>query len=693
MAGSHFKSNDSAPQRPQATPRAPQVPQVPQVSRGAQSQQQTGYSAQRTTAGAGSSWNDDNDLPEFAGTGTKESYHDFNLPYSASGARTSTTSDGLVRKRHKRGKRRRKVIGIAVVVVLLALIVGAGVSGVMLLRSAKSVKAQASSAVSLVKDVKTQVMAGEFSSLPASAQQIDDVCQSIKSETSSPLWTAASYLPVVGSDITAARTLVNSLATVSKDGLLPVAQELSQATPGKLFADKTINVSAVEAVVNALADSGEVFQTANDQVQAIGDTNISQITELVETAKHGFEAIDSAVEVSQKLAPVLPEMLGANGQTRSYLLVAENNVEIRARGGFGGSQGLITITDGKMEIGDFVSSISLDSADALTVTDEEQTLFNGFTQHMGSYSGDAFYTPDFPRASELVSQMWQKKYGQTVDGVVAMDPVFLQYLLGLVGGVTLPDGTAVDGTNAATVLMHDVYWNYAVSETDAIFASVAGAAFDKIMGNIGNADMAQLVQVFQKGCGEGRFIVWMNDTQEEDAIKDMGLAADLSTDTTGTPTLGVYVNNYSFSKIDWYLNLNTDVGVGTQNADGSMVYQVTTTLQNTLKSSEVSSLPDYVANSVYENGTITDRGNERLGVYLYAPAGGTISDVQISGSDLSLEQATHDGLDVQHGVVNLRADETCTITYTVTTSAQASGDELAVSTTPTCQAARDSSAQ
>ena len=59
---------------------------------------------------------------------------------------------------------------------------------------------------------------------------------------------------------------------------------------------------------------------------------------------------------------------------------------------------------------------------------------------------------------------------------MGIDPVFLQYLLGLVGNVSLPDGTVVDGTNAAKVLMHDVYWNYPVEESDGIFASVASAA-------------------------------------------------------------------------------------------------------------------------------------------------------------------------------------------------------------------------
>lgn len=631
---------------------------------------------------------------EFAGSGSKEEFYDFNLPYGGNGEDAGVTEDGLVRHRHHKEKKTGRIVGTVVLVVLLVLIVAGGVGGFMLFRSAQSVKAEASSAVSLVSGLKDKLTAGDFSALPDDAKKIDDLCTSIKSETDGPLWTVASYVPVVGGDISAARTLVDALADVSSDGLVPMASKLADATPGKLIqSGGTVNVSALQAVADSLASSSEVFEDANDRVQAIGGTHISQVTSLVKTAKDGFGMLDGAVSAAKRVAPVLPQMLGVNGQTRNYLVIAENNVEIRARGGFGGSQGVISVTDGSMSVGEFKPAISLDQSQALPITDEETPLFNSITGHMGMNSGDALYTPDFPRAASLDSQLWEIKYGQHIDGVVAMDPVFLQYLLGLVGNVSLPDGTVVDGANAAKVLMHDVYWNYPVAETDGIFASVASAAFDKIMNGMGDVDMAQLVSVFEKGCGQGRFIAWMSDAKEESALKEMGISAALPSakDTSAAPVTGVYVNNYSYSKIDWYLNLDSELGVGTQAGDGSCSYQITTTLTNTLKKSEVDKLPDYVASAMINADGSPNRGNERLGVYLYAPAGGTITDVQVNGSDLKLASAKHNGLDVQYGIVDLLPEETCTITYKVTTSKESGSKPLTVQMTPTCQAARNDS--
>ena len=47
--------------------------------------------------------------------------------------------------------------------------------------------------------------------------------------------------------------------------------------------------------------------------------------------------------------------------------------------------------------------------------------------------------------------------------------------------------------------MHDVYWNYPVEESDGIFAAVASAAFDKILGGIGDVDVTKLVGAFERG--------------------------------------------------------------------------------------------------------------------------------------------------------------------------------------------------
>lgn len=625
---------------------------------------------------------------EFAGSGSKEDYYDFGLNYG-SDASSSSTSDGLVRHRHRKGERKKRHTGAIIAAVVAVLLVALGASGFMLLNSAKTVKSEAKEAVEIVGGLKDKVTSGDFSTLPDDAKKIDELCNSMKAETSSPLWAAASFIPVYGSDINAARTMIDALSDVSSNALVPMADNLSQATPGKLFQDGMINVSALQTVADSLSSSSKVFKSANEKIQGIGDTHISQVTELVDKAKDGFATLNGAVDAAEKVAPVLPQILGANGQTRHYLVLAMSNVEIRACGGFPGSRGVMSVTDGKLELGDFVKvDMMKEPLSPLPITDEEANLFTtgwgltGFNT-LGYTMGDVTMTPDYPRAAQLASDMQKAIVGDDIDGVFAVDPVFLQYMLGVVGGTQLPDGTVVDGSNAAKVLLHDIYWNYPVEEQDAIFAAVAGSAFNKIVDELGSSDITKIAAAIEKGASEGRILMYSRNDDEEKAAKALGISGALQTDTSEAPILGVYVNNYSYSKMDWFLDKRVTIDSSVENADGSTTYRVTTSLKNTMTPQEKAEMPGYFQG---HNGISQDIDDEVLRLYLYAPAGGSISDIKTSGSgSIEMNEATHDGLKVAWGGVHMLLGQDIKVEYTVTTSKDSGHKELKVRTTPTAQ--------
>lgn len=625
---------------------------------------------------------------EFAGSGSKEDYYDFGLNYG-SDASSSSTSDGLLRHRHRKGERKKRHTGAIIAAVVAVLLVVLGTGGFMLLNSAKTVKSEAKEAVEIVGGLKDKVTSGDFSTLPDDAKKIDELCNSMKAETSSPLWAAASFIPVYGSDINAARTMIDALSDVSSNALVPMADNLSQATPGKLFQDGMINVSALQAVADSLSSSSKVFKSANEKVQGIGDTHISQVTELVDKAKDGFATLNGAVDAAEKVAPVLPQMLGANGQTRHYLVLAMSNVEIRACGGFPGSRGVMSVTDGKLELGDFVKvDMMKEPLSPLPITDEEANLFTtgwgltGFNT-LGYTMGDVTMTPDYPRAAQLASDMQKAIVGDDIDGVFAVDPVFLQYMLGIVGGTQLPDGTVVDGSNAAKVLLHDIYWNYPVEEQDAIFAAVAGSAFNKIVGELGSSDITKIAAAIEKGASEGRILMYSRNDDEEKAAKALGISGALQTDTSEAPILGIYVNNYSYSKMDWFLDKRVTIDSSVENADGSTTYRVTTSLKNTMTPQEKAEMPGYFQG---HNGISQDIDDEVLRLYLYAPVGGSISDIKTSGSgSIEMNEATHDGLKVAWGGVHMLLGQDIKVEYTVTTSKDSGHKELKVRTTPTAQ--------
>ena len=145
----------------------------------------------------------------------------------------------------------------------------------------------------------------------------------------------------------------------------------------------------------------------------------------------------------------------------------------------------------------------------------------------------------------------------------------------------------------------------------------------------------------------------------------------------------MYVSDDTYSKIAWFLSLHTTINSSTKNADGTTTYNVTTTLTNNLDPNEAYNQVDYITGY---NTAKRNRSDMIDKVYLFAPAGGSISDVTINGyipSEFPLKEGTYNGNQVWYVTLQTSGLETSTLTYNVTTAADAA--ELSIRQTPTAQ--------
>lgn len=166
------------------------------------------------------------------------------------------------------------------------------------------------------------------------------------------------------------------------------------------------------------------------------------------------------------------------------------------------------------------------------------------------------YTRDTSRSAEGMRAIWQRTpWGSNtqLDGVLMVDPVFLQELTKISGNVTIPDGTVLTGDNTAEFLLNKVYVDYPVSMQDALFAQVAEQAVGSMFSNI---DLAKLTKVAQLmgSMAEGRhFSMYAFDETAEKTISDAGFTAQTPS-SEEHPQVGVYVTEQNPSKMGWYIH-------------------------------------------------------------------------------------------------------------------------------------------
>lgn len=577
-----------------------------------------------------------------------------------------------------------KRVAAAVGAILLVLLIIIGASGFIMLNDAREILDSVDSITSQKDTYKEAIKNGDGNLIRDTTASIASEIADIHQTTDGIAWQIGSFIPYIGHDISIGRQLVAEADTLAQNALIPASDQLAEINLSNIMVDGAINVELLQSLVDTLNDITPVIQQSSDVITSLPDPYISKIAEPVAKVKSLMGSADTMLESVNQIAPYLPAMLGADGQTRNYLITAMTNAELRGVGGFPGSAGVMSVTDGKMELGGFISpQIDLDPvAGVAGTTDAERALYPGVDTLFTS----TYLEPDFPRAASKAASIWQSQRGDNLDGVIAIDPIFLQRLLKITGAsITASNGMTANGDNIASLLLHDVYQSLSTEEQDAFFSSVASQAFGSIIGNLGNISLTDLVDTVTTAIQERRFQAYMVDPDEQSIMVKIGCAGSFPADEE-KPQVGVYVNDNTWSKIAWYLGVNTTIGEGVKNADGTTTYACTTTLTNNLSEAEASGLDDYVTGYNPSKRSLSDMIEI---VYFVAPAGGSIDAVTYTDEDgavSTIAPVDDNGHAVFSTTAQISGGGTATFTYNVTVSANAA-EPLSLDTTPTCSPA------
>lgn len=151
---------------------------------------------------------------------------------------------------------------------------------------------------------------------------------------------------------------------------------------------------------------------------------------------------------------ILPRAAGFQ-KPMTYLVLLQNNYEVRATGGYIGSFAVVTINRGKIQEMSFFNTNDFDSKSAVKVTPPEP--LKKFLHVKNWQLRDSNWSPDFPTAAKLAAQFYNIESNQHVnfDGVIAVNANTLPTILDVVGPIKI-DGTKFTSKNAALSLEYEV---------------------------------------------------------------------------------------------------------------------------------------------------------------------------------------------------------------------------------------------
>jgi hypothetical protein len=364
------------------------------------------------------------------------------------------------------------------------------------------------------------------------------------------------WLPGVGGDLRAAPHFVSVAQGLAEAGAI-VCDALDPALAALEGEGEGADDLSLEHVARLL-DEGrpelgrahaavEGAQTAWAQVEV--ETLSPWLAERVAMLDQGLPLLRAGLDV----AGSAPYLLGVE-VPQTYLILAQNEDELRPTGGFISGAGRITLDGGRI--------VELDFQDANYVDDYAHKPYpeppGPLLDYMGSelwLLRDANWSPDFPTSARQAAYLYEYGQGVPVDGVVALDQRAVELVMAGMGQVAVPGvEEPVSAANVRQFLR--AAWNpgeagvtreWLYSRKEFI-GNLAAAIRQRVERDPGSVDWVRVGQGLYRALEERHLLVFVKDADVAQALARTGWDGRLR--ESAGDYLMVVDSNLGFGKVN-----------------------------------------------------------------------------------------------------------------------------------------------
>jgi hypothetical protein len=359
---------------------------------------------------------------------SKEDIPASNLPTTTN----SPKARGQPAKPHKRWG------GLALASLLLIVMLLAGAKALQIYREAKIVNGDLEKIQSLLKNKPGIATFGQAGPLLSSSRGHLAVLQS---DVEPFLWMGKylTWVPVYGGDLSQVKplmTMANELLVTADEttqGITPLWREVyDQEQPPKLSA-------MAKLLVDAQPHLSAASTALNAAIAARGKLDLEKLSPDVRGLV--TDKIDPYLPILQDgltFAMALPKLVGASASgPQTYLILMQNEDELRATGGFLTDVGTVVVKDGDILSSNFEDSYALDD-----LTKPYPPAPWPLERYMAAHIlllRDSNWSPDFPTSAALAEFFYAYTRFHSADGIIAVDQHAVQMLLTVLGPINLED--------------------------------------------------------------------------------------------------------------------------------------------------------------------------------------------------------------------------------------------------------------
>lgn len=376
------------------------------------------------------------------------------------------------------------------------------------------------------------------------------------------------WLPNVGSTLAVAPALLEmadagTLAAVYGLRALQPAWAAIQGGQGGLTAQLPAILTQLDQAQPDLAQAGIALERVVAARATI--TNVEQLPGRLQSLLQPLDELLPLGQQALRAAPTLPALLGQNGP-RTYLIVAQNEDEIRPTGGFISGVGLLVVDRGQIVSLEFEDAYAVDKWRTRPYDWPPQPLYDFMGLELFTFRDSNFW-PDFPTSAEKAIELYEYGQGVRADGVITIDQQFLVFLVGAIGPLPVPElETTLNGDTVIAALRQA--WREPVEESGrswvqsrkAFMGPVAAAIRGRLENDLASLDWVNLAKTMLYALDTKHVQIYLRDPAAASALTELSWDGRLP-NQAGEDALMVVETNVGYNKANVVVgsSLNYDV--------------------------------------------------------------------------------------------------------------------------------------
>jgi len=221
-----------------------------------------------------------------------------------------------------------------------------------------------------------------------------------------------------------------------------------QAKSGEESANDRIDflVQTIEDVLPKMDEISEKATLANGELGKINPSRYpekfrgKEIRPKLEKAIEAAEEGTKMISESKPLMEAAPYLLGMD-EPRTYLVLFQNDKELRPTGGFITAYSIMTVTNGKLQPAVSSDIYDLDNRykPSIVAPQELRDYLKGpYELNNKLFLRDINWYPDFRQSMEIFVDEAGKAGIEDIDGIIAVDTYVVVYLLDVLGTIGVP---------------------------------------------------------------------------------------------------------------------------------------------------------------------------------------------------------------------------------------------------------------